>query len=360
MEFEFSINKFINLVQSITITNSSIMKHTHFLLAGGLLAASSASAMITIDTVSVGDANNGNDTTTGFGGVSYNYYVGTHEVTNSQYVSFLNAVDASGSNPNSIYNASMGSNNRGGISFNSSAASGSMYSTKTNFANKPVNYVSFWDAARFANWLTNGQGSGDTETGMYNLNGITNPANTSVTRQLDFSLGQNGVAISSENEWYKAAYYDGSGNYFDYPTQNNTTPTVATANIVGDIDNPGSNVANYNNGAVWNGSISNVTTVGSAGADSASHYGTFDQGGNVWEWNDAIVNSARGLRGASFVDPGGSLQSSVRSDFGPSNEDSNVGFRVSSLAPIPEPSAYAVILGCLGLGLALVRRKGRA
>ena len=29
--------------------------------------------------------------------------------------------------------------------------------------NKPVNYVSFWDAARFANWLTNGQGSGGTE-----------------------------------------------------------------------------------------------------------------------------------------------------------------------------------------------------
>ena len=46
------------------------MKHSYAFITAGLLAASSASAMISIDTVQVGDAGNANDTT-GFGGVSY-------------------------------------------------------------------------------------------------------------------------------------------------------------------------------------------------------------------------------------------------------------------------------------------------
>ena len=37
----------------------------------------------------------------------------------------------------------------------------------------PVNYVDFYDALRFANWMNNGQGNGDTETGAYTLLGGT-------------------------------------------------------------------------------------------------------------------------------------------------------------------------------------------
>jgi hypothetical protein len=334
-----------------------------FLLAAGLLAASSASAAIVIDTVFVGDAGNANDST-GFGAVAYDYYIGTHEVTNSQYTAFLNAVAAT--DTYSLYNTDMGSDPRGGIS--QSGTSGSFtYSTRANMGNKPVNFVSFWDAARFANWLTNdqptgAQGPGTTEDGMYNLGSVTNPTNTNVNRQLNFSLGQNGVAIASENEWYKAAYYDGNGGYTLYPTQSNTLPTVASASATGDISNPGTNVANYDGGADWNGQDGNVTTVGSAGAGSASHYGTFDQGGNVWEWNEATVGpNNRVLRGSSFNNNNIGMQSSNR-DFSlnATLENDFAGFRVSSLAPIPEPSAYAAILGCLGLGLALVRRKGRS
>lgn len=52
---------------------------------------------------------------------------------------------------------------------------------------------------------------------------------------------------------------------------------------MGDISNPGANVANYGNGADWNGLVGNVTTVGSAGPLSYSFYGTADQAGNVFE-----------------------------------------------------------------------------
>jgi formylglycine-generating enzyme len=312
-------------------------KNISLLLAAGLLAASSASAMINIDTVLVGNAGNSNDTANPYGGVGYNYHIGTYEVTNSQYTAFLNATAAT--DTHGLYNSSMNSDStHGGIT--QSGTSGSFsYSVKSGFENKPVNYVSFWDAARFSNWLTNGGGSGgDTETGMYNLNGTTNPTNNTVTRQLDFSSGQNGVAIASENEWYKAAYYDGNGGYTLYPTQSNS---ITTAD------------ANYDN------SWGTVTDVG-AYAGASSHYGTFDQGGNVWEWNDEILStSSRGLRGGSFDGNGFALQSSFRIGVDPALENAIFGFRVSSLAPIPEPSAYAAIFGCLGLTLALMRRKGR-
>ena len=314
----------------------------HTLFAAGLLAASAASAAsaafadINIDTVLVGNANNAADSTS-YGSVSYNYHIGTYEVTNSQYTAYLNATAAT--DTHSLYNTNMSSNTHGGITRSGSSGSYT-YSVKSGFDNAPVNYVSFWDAARFSNWLT----KGGTETGVYNLNGTTAPTNNTITRDAT-AFNNGGVAVASENEWYKAAYYDptlnsGSGGYWLYPTQSNSI-TTTDANF--DI------------------SVGTVTDVGTYAADP-SFYGTFDQGGNAWEWNDEILfTSARGLRGGSFTSSDSALQSSFNfASFDPTIENKDLGFRVSSLAPIPEPSAYAAILGCLGLSLALVRRKGRA
>jgi sulfatase modifying factor 1 len=303
-------------------------KKSSLLFAAGLLAASSAFAAINIDTVQVGNAGNANDGT-GYGGVGYAYHIGTYEVTNSQYTAFLNATAAT--DTHSLYNTNMNSNTHGGITQVGSSGSYT-YSVKGGFGNKPVNYVSFWDAARFSNWLT----TGGTENGVYVLT-PTGISNNTIERDAT-AWANGGVAVASENEWYKAAYYDGNGGYTPYPTQSNS---ITTAD------------ANYNS------SVGTVTDVGTYAA-APSHYGTFDQGGNVWEWNDAIVStSTRGLRGGSFSRLDTTLQSSSRFDSDPSGEGGNIGFRVSSLAPIPEPSAYAAILGCLGLSLALTRRKGR-
>ena len=103
-----------------------------------------------------------------------------------------------------------------------------------------------------------------------------------------------------------------------------------------------------------------VTDVGTYAGDG-SHYVTFDQGGNVWEWNDEILPTFHDLpwaAGRLFRRAATPTCSPRVTDIGPNasfEHDFNVGFRVSSLAPIPEPSAYAAILGCLGLGLALTR-----
>lgn len=306
------------------------------LSAAVTIGAASASAAITIDTVYVGDAGNPNDST-GFGSVSYGYYIGTYEVTNAQYAAFLNAVAAT--DPLGLYSTAM-AGIYGGIERSGTDGSFTYTATKPN---NPVNYVSFWDAARFTNWVT----SGNTETGVYVLtaDGITN---NTITRD-NTAWADGGVAIASENEWYKAAYYqpmaDGgdSDGYWLYPTASNSITTAE---------------ANY---AVNEDSVGNLTAVGTYGGEP-SYYGTFDQGGNLREWNEQIIRHNypwRRLRGGSFDKTVYGLQSSKWYLSDVADGQHNVGFRVSSLAPIPEPSHYAAIVGILGLGLTLTRRRGR-
>jgi formylglycine-generating enzyme required for sulfatase activity len=119
-----------------------------------------ASATVTFDWATVGNAGNAADQTTGRGAVDYEYRISKYEVTNAQYAEFLNAVAAS--DPNKLYNQRMGFERWAGIT--RSGLSGSFtYATKANMDKKPVNYVSFFDSMRFTNWLHNGQGAGGTE-----------------------------------------------------------------------------------------------------------------------------------------------------------------------------------------------------
>ncbi len=117
-----------------------------------LVAPQSASA-VTIDWTPVGNAGNAADST-GYGAVAYNYGIDKYEVTDSQYAAFLNAVAAT--DTYGLYNANMGSQVYGGI-MQSGGPTSHSYSVKPGYENLPVNYVSWGDAARFANWLQNGQ-----------------------------------------------------------------------------------------------------------------------------------------------------------------------------------------------------------
>ena len=207
------------------------------LLLSLLLLVTGVNARISLDTVFVGDPNNNADTT-GMGSVGYGYHIETCEVRNTQYVAFLNAKGAT--NPHEIYNISMTNSSIGGI--NRSGSQGSYtYTVKSGFENKPVNFVSFWSAARFANWLTNGQGTGDTESGVYNLNGVSIPVNTDITRDAAaWSAG--GVAIASEDEWYKAAYFSGQPAPGDWTDQAPSGWTVSNGNehgksVLDDLEN---------------------------------------------------------------------------------------------------------------------------
>ncbi|MBL8532248.1 MAG: SUMF1/EgtB/PvdO family nonheme iron enzyme [Betaproteobacteria bacterium] len=346
----------------------AVVRPTWSVLAGVVAAAPVAiasAATLDIAMVRVGNAGNGADPLTGLGAVPYEYYIGTTEVTNAQYAAFLNAVDPSGVNPHDLYNPNMTNATgfavvKGGIDLVPEAVAGSKYAPKQNYANKPVNYVSFHDAARFANWLM----TGDTESGFY----VFSDTHTLVSQGVhgpETLNGMNWVAITSHDEWYKAAFHrnDGlSGNYYLYPTASDETPVVATATAVGDIANPGPNVANYAFGANWDGtgSLGHFTTVGSAGPESASPYGTFDQGGNVIEWIDEVTGIYRVTRGGSLWLEADKLRSDYSSFYNPNTQGSSLGFRISSLQPVssvPVPPPLALMTVGL-LSLRLRRRAG--
>ena len=319
-----------------------------------------------IQWVTVGDPGNTADDTTGYGAVASSYQIGKYDVTISQYTAFLNAVAAT--DTYSLYNSSMASNlNTAGIS--QAGSSGSYnYSVIGSSGNKPITYVSWFDAARFANWMQNGQGSGSTDTGAYTLGGAT--SGNAVEKNAGATF-----YIPTENEWYKAAYYSpllnsGSGGYYQYATQSDTAP----GNVVGS----GANQANYKTNAGYSVTQSGaydynqnyLTDVG-AFTNSASYYGTFDQSGNVFQWNDldGTAGSSRGLRGGRWSSNAFYLSSSGRFSFAPSYEiySSSVGFRlaspVSGPAGVPEidpnslGSVLALVLGSLGL---LERRRLKA
>jgi formylglycine-generating enzyme len=78
---------------------------------------------------------------------------------------------------------------------------------------------------------------------------------------------------------------------------------------------------------------------------TTSPYGTFDMGGNVFQWNEAlrIGGMFRGLRGGYFEDPSGNTLSSGRSASLPDSEGSAYGFRVASIVPEPSAGVLAVI-----------------
>jgi formylglycine-generating enzyme required for sulfatase activity len=201
------------------------------------------------------------------------------------------------------------------------------YSVTAALANRPVVSVSWYEAAQFANWMMNGQGNADMETGAYDLNAYPN------YWLMPFTDAK--FRLPTEDEWYKAAYYNGANSTYSLHANGQNSITTADANYAS----------------------SGSTDVGAFSGD-ASSYGTFDQGGNVWEWNDAKIlwvnSNNRGLRGGSWYESEVFLESSFRSSGASGNQRNDlVGFRL--VAVVPEPSA--MLLSMLASGLMLIRRK---
>jgi formylglycine-generating enzyme required for sulfatase activity len=319
-----------------------------------LIAESMASAQpVTIQTVPVGNPGNAADPSTGLGSVAYSYNIGEYDVTAGQYTAFLNAV-ASTSDPYGLYNLNMSaaesSNQSCGIT--QSGSPGNYMYTATRDPNYPVNFATWGDAARFCNWLTNNEpsgaeGNGTTETGSYTLNGATSDAALmAITRNANADY-----VIPALNEWYKAGYYDpSSSSYYLYPTQSNSPPS----NV---LSATGTNNANYAlnfSPNPWTDPTNYLTPVG-AFAASPSAYGTYDQGGDVVQWNEATYSgSYRGCRGGSFIFNIYDLQSDDPNyDDRPSDVNVNIGFRV---AQVPEPASVGIL--ALGLSGMLLRWRG--
>lgn len=319
---------------------------------------------VTIPTVPVGNPGNPADTRyidadhpDSVGSVGYVFRIGKTETTNAQYVAFLNAVAAT--DTYGLYNIAM-NQTWGGIV--RSGASGSYsYAVKPAaldgaypYDDKPVVQVTSGDAMRFANWLHNGQPMGPqnastTEDGAYTLNGAnTNAALAAVTRNVGARWW-----ITNEDEWYKAAYHknDGvTGNYWNYPTGTDSVPNNSPPS-----SDTGNSANFYSNGYTTGDSSYSLTDAG-AYKLSVSPYGTFDQGGNVSEWNETLMpGNYRETRGGAWHSSSFSSQGLHASNWSigdPAGEANRIGFRVAS---VPEPGA--TVLGAMGTAALLLRRK---
>jgi sulfatase modifying factor 1 len=312
-----------------------------------LLAASNRAPAVEIEFVRIGNPGNPADTrhdANGFGAVPYSYRMGKYEVTNGQYRAFLNA-KASLGDPHGLYNEEMASSH-GGIQRlgNGTPESPWTYIAKdsNNFYDSwPVNFFSFWDAARFVNWLHNGQGDGDTEEGAYV--GLDDESQFARHPEARF-------AIPTEDEWYKAAYYDpqkpGGAGYWEYPTRTDDRPKSEPA--------PGTDLVlgSANHGLPF------LTPVGAYTAKpSTSAYGTFDQGGNLWEWNETFVlGDFFGLRGGSFDNIYG-LDAAHQDSYPAFFENRIMGFRI--VAAVPEPGSLSLAaIAIAAVAWITARRRG--
>lgn len=282
------------------------------------------------------------------GQVAYEYQIAETEFTVANWVTFLNTVDPDGRNRHRLWDAAQSSRvwpKYGSANRNPRAPRGQHYYVASpEWANKPYNVADFTRAARLANALDNGQLikkktrfvagtsgrrvlrtsytvrlSRTTENGMYNMK------KRKATRNSTY-----GFAVSSQDEWIKAAYFDPKGggkhSYWDYPTNpglyvhcavdvsgcpEGLQPNRTRLNKNGDVINAGNQpLASYE--AVpgvapdWCPSqfstaqceqtpfpplsdtyIGNMSTVGQA--RTRSPWGTLDQGGNVVEITDTIA-----------------------------------------------------------------------
>ncbi len=304
-----------------------------------------ASAVVSIDYVAVGNPGNAANPADGnanlggvqnFGAVSYSYQIAKNETTITQFAGFLNAVakrDTYG-----IYNSEMATNpNSAGI-IRSGSSGNYTYSVIGGSGNKPITFVSWFDGARFCNWLHHGQPTGlqttgTTEDGAYALLGA-------VSGIVQKNAGAK-AWLPSEDEWYKAAYYDptknaGAGGYWQHGNQSD----AMVSNTVGVAG-----ASNFSGTGLTNG--------GAYGADSDSFYGTNDQAGNVSEWNDGLdPRGFRSVRGGAWFNSEPGVSSAVPDERLPQQEWFFVGFRV---ATVPEPSS--LVLTVLAGGGLLTRRK---
>ena len=201
----------------------------------GFRLASLLNPLGLLNFVTVGDINNPNDTRTNqpYGSVDHVYQIGQYPVTNAEYILFLGDVASASAGDvgdYGLYSYSMSAFYDGGIT--ESINNGDYtYSLRNNMGLKPVTYVSWFDCARYCNWLHNNKGAGSTETGAYDLvDGQT--SGNAPTKNHNAKYW-----IPTENEWYKAAYYKGGGTnagYWTYATQSDTPPIPVCATPEGD------------------------------------------------------------------------------------------------------------------------------
>ncbi|MFC1677887.1 SUMF1/EgtB/PvdO family nonheme iron enzyme [Planctomycetota bacterium] len=259
---------------------------------------------IEMEFVTIGNAGNVGDIRTeanpyGCGAVDYEYQIGKYEITNEQWNAF---VDAAG-----VPTGTDGGYDRSAYWIGEQ---------------QPTNVLSWFEAAQFCNYLT----TGDKSQGVYQFSGDNdNPGDFLSILDHENAGTIYGAAyfLPTEDEWYKAAYYTGSG-YSTYANGTNIAPIAGVETNYDQVLPPD---------GPWD-----------IGTGIIEQNGTFDMMGNVWEWNEAITATSgfsRGVRGGSYRHYDYHLASSYRGDATPGTQNGSTGFRVACIILTEPPIADA-------------------
>ena len=261
-----------------------------------------------------------------FSGVNHgDYRMGTYEITNSQWDKFKTAYGTVTGSPSNAYDES------------------------PYFAgmNVPTNKESWYEATQFVNWLNTSTGNpaaykftGTQGTSGYTL-GVWESGDAGYNPSNPYRNSNAFYFIPTEDEWIKAAYWNGT-SLQTYATKDDDTPIHRS-------DAPSGTGWNY-----FGGDISTQYDPWDVGSGSEELNGTYDMMGNVYEWVESPYfsgnyssGSGRGIRGGYSNTGLSDLTSSFRGSLSPNIEGSVVGFRVAS---VPEPTTL-LLLGLGGIAL---------
>ncbi|RME40444.1 MAG: hypothetical protein D6788_03280 [Planctomycetota bacterium] len=318
-------------------------------------------------------------------GVDYDFRLSRFEITNAQFVQFLNdtLAEARSGSPSEgsaymyfdldsgdvyihdqrtpttgidapsatltvrMFEAAAG----GAISFD-----GNVYVVDPEKEDLPVTGVSWYGAVKFCNWLTLAQGmapdqriyteaAGTEPTGWHPVTvstadwavrGMTGAEREALLSLSGFRLPMDDAAsgVAAYNEWYKAAAWnDAAGEHRVYGFGRDTlTARDANYRLSDDPFEPGPTPVGFYDGV-------NTLASGDPTQDTANAYGLYDMTGNVAEWvqdRDA-VSLEPGIRGGHFFSPAASisLRADTRMTAPAETTVSFIGFRVAqTITPV--------------------------
>lgn len=262
-----------------------------------LLVGAGIATADSLEFVNIGSAGNAADTT-GYGAVGYDFQISKTEISIAQY-------QQSGLGGGDFWNT-------GG---------------QTIGTNAPAASISWNQAAAYCNWLTE-TANGNSSKNAYTFSGATV---TAIKARTDI-LSDGGVVyvIPTEDEWYKAAYFTGTG-YSLFSDGSGTAPANAIYGL-GGAGNP--EVVEH---------------------PSLEQNNTLNMGGNVQEWlEDATAggealnlsdpSQGMALRGGSYAYGDANMAKDFRFTAGGlvtrNGESEDTGFRVVA---IPEPGTISLM-----------------
>jgi len=273
-----------------------------------------------------GMVSGGNDPNASYQVILSPYYMGKFEVTNAEYVEFLNEEG------NQIEGDYVGTpvtwiDMSGAATHLGIEGSFPNFTVKSGYESRPVVYVSWWGAVAYCNWLSERYGF-DKCYGDHSADGLSRWG----TNGANYHPENNGYRLATEAEW-EYACRGGDENlanfYSTYYWGNSLDATI------------GINKCWY--GYSWGGTCTtgNHTNIGYGGSHPQDLY---DMSGNVWEWCGdwsgdypsgtytdpigSLTGSYRVLRGGSYYSDALRCRSANRNFIIPGYRDDDLGFRL--------------------------------